>query len=248
VPASDALTLLLFYAARELLFNVVKHAQVNRAQLEVRHRDGYVHLIVSDPGVGFDPTTVQAGGGGGVGLLSIRERLHLLGGCMDTAGTPGHGCRITLAAPVEPGGAHPVPPPSGRQGVQGVTAVAPGRPRKLRVLIVDDHTVVRQGLALALHQDPDIEVVGEAASGQRAVDLARELHPDVITMDISMPGMDGIEATRLIHAEASDIRIIGLSMYEARDQAAAICAAGAERSLTKSGPTEALLAAVRSVR
>jgi DNA-binding NarL/FixJ family response regulator len=112
---------------------------------------------------------------------------------------------------------------------------------------VDDDTVVRQGLALSLQSEPDIQIVGEAVDGQRAVELARQLRPDVVIMDISLPGMDGIEATRAIHAELPDIRIIGLSVFEESGQAAAIQAAGAVRYLAKSDPAEALLAAVRTV-
>ena len=89
--------------------------------------------------------------------------------------------------------------------------------------------------------------MGEATDGQTAVALARQLRPDVITMDIAMPGMDGIAATRAIHAEFPAIRIIGLSMFEEPDRAAAITEAGAVRYLTKSGLIEALVAAVRTV-
>ena len=251
VPTSEAVSLLLFQSVRELLFNTVKHAQVTMARVKVQHSNGYVILVVSDSGVGFDPQALPMSIGGGFGLFSIRERLQFLGGCMEIASAPGHGCRVTLSAPLHhrrPEG-HPTPPLSEQvDGLQGAEAAEPaGGPRKIRVLLVDDHTVVRQGLALSLQQEPDIEIVGEAADGQSAVELARQLHPDVITMDISMPGMDGIEATRAIHAESPDIRIIGLSVFEAPDRAAAIREAGAVRYLTKSGPPDALSTAVRTV-
>ena len=79
--------------------------------------------------------------------------------------------------------------------------------------------VMRQGLAGLLRAEPDIEIIGEASDGQSAIDLIRELRPDVVLMDISMPGMDGIQATRIIHKELPEVRIIGLSMFQEGEQA-----------------------------
>ena len=81
----------------------------------------------------------------------------------------------------------------------------------IQVLIVDDHSVVRQGLRIFLDMDRDICIVGEAKSGASAVQLARELRPDVILMDLLMPGMDGITATRIIRRELPDVEIIALT-------------------------------------
>jgi DNA-binding NarL/FixJ family response regulator len=92
----------------------------------------------------------------------------------------------------------------------------------------------------------DIEVVAEASDGQAAVDLVRSLQPDVVTMDVSMPGMDGVEATRLIHAEFPQVSVIGLSMFEESERAQAMRDAGAVTYLTKSGPPTALVSAIRA--
>ena len=81
-------------------------------------------------------------------------------------------------------------------------------------MLADDHAVVRQGLAQLLQKESDIEVVGAAADGQEAVELAARLLPDVILMDISMPKLNGVEATNTIHKDFPEIRIIGLSMFE----------------------------------
>ena len=106
--------------------------------------------------------------------------------------------------------------------------------------------VMRQGLAGLLRVEPDIEIIGEASNGQSAVNLIRELRPDVVLMDISMPGMDGIEATRIIHKEFPEVRIIGLSMFQEEAQQAAMREAGAVAYMTKSGPSEALIEAIRT--
>ena len=84
------------------------------------------------------------------------------------------------------------------------------------ILLADDHRVVREGLRTLLSQEADLSVIGEAADGREVVELARSLHPDVIIMDIAMPEMNGIEATRLIVAENPAIRVVALSMYADR--------------------------------
>ena len=81
----------------------------------------------------------------------------------------------------------------------------------IRLLIVDDHGVVRQGLRMFLSLDPDLEVVGEAENGEEALEMARELQPDVILMDLLMPVMDGIEATKAIRAELPEVEVIALT-------------------------------------
>ena len=109
---------------------------------------------------------------------------------------------------------------------------------------MDDHTVVRQGISALLSFHSDIEVVGEAGDGQEAVEKARQLLPDVILMDINMPGMDGIQATRIIRSEFPYVRIIGLSMHDKEDQADQMIQAGASAYCTKDGSTDELLSAI----
>ncbi len=116
---------------------------------------------------------------------------------------------------------------------------------KLRVVIVDDSSVVRAVLRRIVQQTPDIEVAGEAGDGVEAIEQASRLRPDTVVMDISMPRMNGIEATRRISASLPEVRVIGLSMHEADDMARAMTAAGAVAFLSKDGPTDELLAAIR---
>ncbi len=116
----------------------------------------------------------------------------------------------------------------------------------MRVLLVDDHAVVRKSLAHYLSAQSDIEVVGEAADGEMAVEMARELTPDVILMDVSMPIMNGIDATRLIHGEFPDIRIIGLSVFDPAARMSAMMSAGAAGYVSKAEAPEMLLAVMRA--
>ncbi len=116
---------------------------------------------------------------------------------------------------------------------------------KIRLLLAEDHTILRQGMSLLLSQESDIEVVGEAADGEAAVKLASQLRPDVILMDLGMPRMDGIEATRVICRNLPQVKIIGLSVYNEMERADAMLAAGASMYLTKTRPAQDLIAAIR---
>ncbi len=106
--------------------------------------------------------------------------------------------------------------------------------------------ILRQGLAGLLREEDDIELVGEASDGKMAVEMVRRLQPDVVIMDISMPVMNGIEATRIITHEMPDVRVIGLSMHDVDDMATAMRNAGAVGYLTKGCPSEQLFHAIRS--
>ncbi len=250
----------LLQAVRELLFNVVKHAGVREARVELaRSPEGRVSVSVSDSGAGFEPSSVLAPGqpAGGIGLFSMRERLDVIGGGMKIESAIGNGTRVTVWVPAD-GERSTIPTAastSSRSSEEADTAVRRAARRhatphgvsgKIRVLLVDDHAVVRNGIALQLLQQPDIEVVGEAADGRNAVALVRSLRPDVVTMDVNMPGMNGVDAARAIHAEFPGTRIIGLSMSDESEQGAAMRNAGAEHYLSKSESLDKLLAAIRA--
>ena len=115
------------------------------------------------------------------------------------------------------------------------------------ILLVDDHRIVREGLRTLLGQQPDLEVVGEAADGRDAVTQARLLRPDVVVMDIAMPELNGVEATRLILAELPQARIVALSMYADRRFVAEILRAGALGYVLKDGAFEELALAIRTI-
>jgi len=117
----------------------------------------------------------------------------------------------------------------------------------IRVLLVDDQQIVRQGLATILKYAPGIEVVGEAGDGEEAIRLARELVPDVVLMDLKMPGLGGIPATRRICAMAPTIHVIILTTYDADDMVFEGIKAGARGYLLKDASSETLVEAIHGV-
>ena len=116
----------------------------------------------------------------------------------------------------------------------------------IRLLIVDDHPVVRAGLVGMLSDEPGFEVVGEASDGERAARMAAATRPDVVLMDLRMPGVGGVEATARITAE-SDTKVLILTTYESDDQILAAIEAGASGYLLKASPQAEIVAGIRSV-
>jgi two-component system response regulator NreC len=119
--------------------------------------------------------------------------------------------------------------------------------RKIRILLADDHAMVRQGFRMILAAQPDMEIVGEAGNGREAVELASELKPDVVVMDVAMPELNGIEATRRIMDNVPRTRVLALSMYKDSVYVREILRAGARGFLLKDAIDRDLLAAVRAV-
>lgn len=140
---------------------------------------------------------------------------------------------------------HPEPLPLAKS--QESIDHGPAKVKRKRVLLVDDHKAIRDGLKLLMQGQPNIEVVGEAADGREALELARLLRPDVIIMDISMPVMNGIDATRRIKAEISGIRVIGLSMFEDEQASSTMRNAGADGYVIKTAPPVELLKAIHGL-
>ena len=249
-PADADLRAFLFEAVRELLLNVAKHSGQQIAQVVVRREVGNIEIRVEDDGKGLDQKALRnyVQEGARFGLFSIKQRLEMMGGSMSVESGPGHGTRVTLRAV---GGPEPAKVEAVAEPVAGVVRSerprpVGARPGRVRVVIADDHRIFRQGLVALLRAEGNIDVVGEAADGAEAVDMARALRPDVVIMDVSMPKMNGIEATRQITAELPGLRVIGLSMHEDETIAASMREAGAVDFVTKGGPSDTLISAVLS--
>jgi PAS domain S-box-containing protein len=237
----DTMADVLFQAVRELLLNVLKHARVSEAVISVEKREGDEWLIaVEDHGVGFDPNVMRhRATDEQFGLFSIQERMEAISGWCRIHSIPGRGTRIELGLAM--GGDEEAPSRrktiSQPRAIDGDISTAGSRSR---VLLVDDHAMVRQGLRSILETYADLEIVAEAVDGEEAVSLAYRLQPDVVLMDVNLPGLNGIEATHRIKQAWPHIVVIGLSVQSSPQTIQALADAGGAALLSKEQATEEL--------
>jgi PAS domain S-box-containing protein len=243
-PALDntPLKTFIFRSIQELLFNIVKHSGTNRARIVLYGSNSGISITVIDYGKGFKPGVLKETSAG-FGLLTISERASYIGGNLKIESVPEKGSRFTLTVPLHTANTGATVEHDSETLLKNKDVTAPATV-KTRVLLVDDHTVIRQGLIKLLNAQSNIKVVGEAANGQEAIEQTRIIKPDLILMDISMPVMDGIEATRRIKAEFPYVRVIGLSMHMDEQSAKSMQYAGAENYLVKTATPKELLQAI----
>ncbi|MFP4550749.1 MAG: response regulator [Spirochaetales bacterium] len=242
-PHDPSVSVFLFRSCQELLLNVVKHAQTDQAYVSLCMDPDRTELEVRDEGRGWVEAIDR--GDDSFGLFSIRERAEHLGGSMEITSSPESGFLVRVQVPFSEAPRH-----ESEAGADcGHRSATPtqheaGAGPKLRILLVDDHVVLRSGLRSVLDGHPEFDIVGERSDGQGAIEAAEALSPDVILMDVGMPIMNGIEATREVKRLRPQTRVIGLSMYDDEPTRRLMREAGAEAYLLKSGPTEKLLAAL----
>ncbi|HJT20471.1 MAG TPA: PAS domain S-box protein, partial [Nitrospira sp.] len=259
LPLSDDQAGLLFQSVRELLMNAVKHAKIGRALVKVDRDDRLLTVAVQDEGIGFDAGSALEKSADKFGLFSIRERMYALGGSFTIASAPGKGTTATLTLPLALGGEaagtlhvrrdalNKTEPPFETASKSASRMTHHVSRSQIRVLLVDDHAMVREGLRTLLNGYPEIEVVGEAGDGEAAIEEARRLLPHVVVMDVNMPRMDGIEATRHITRLLPGSAVIGLSVNASHHMQAAMKAAGGRTLLTKESAAESLYLTIKTV-
>ncbi len=175
----------LFRSVQELLLNVVKHANAGKIVVSAARSGEEIRITVADDGVGFDPGDVMEIGArmAGFGLFSIRERIASIGGRFR-------------------GGERAARRNAGRPDCAPRVIRIEGRTHRMTtILLVDDHQLLREGLRSLLTSHPGMSVVGEAQNGRRAVELVKQLRPDIVIMDVTMPELNGVDATRQVKAE-----------------------------------------------
>jgi signal transduction histidine kinase len=262
LPLPEADAVLLFHSIRELLFNVLKHGKTDRASVSMRYAQNVLSITVSDHGCGFDVSSSSDGRSDRFGLLSIQERMTALGGTLDLQSEPGKGTVASLHLPFTASCQSTeaqVAGGDGRTPLQDTTPLQAPEPgsatpssaeadilNPLRVMIVDDFDLVRKSLRSLLEPHADLTVVGEASSGEQALQLACSLNPDVVVMDMHMPGWNGAESTRRILKERPATVVIGLSIQTDSDIAKSMLDAGAAAFVAKEFAVNELYATLRA--
>jgi DNA-binding NarL/FixJ family response regulator len=248
IPDEDIV--FLFDTARELCFNIVKHAHVKEGRMTLqRTAQDRLRVSIADDGVGMDleqqdlPISIN----GGLGLGAIRDRLALIGGELHVISSVGQGFCADITMPYALTASSRPMHLLERQKDKVIAGAGSSPPvKKIRVMLVDDHAVVRDGLKMILLDESDIDVIGEAGDGEKAVKMAGKLMPDVILMDVNMPKMSGIESTKLIKQSFPEICVIALSINDDPGTNNAMIEAGASAYLNKSGSADKVCQMIRA--
>ncbi len=226
--------LALFRVGQESVNNAVKHAKATSVDVLLSKEVNSVVLKVRDNGVGFSPASQ---GNSGLGLSQMRERVVQLNGYLEVLSTPGHGTTVVARIPF---------------GMTATIAHERGyrmEPSQLplRILIVDDHQMFREGIRRRLEQEPDITVVGEAASAEDALAKVAQTNPTIVLLDIRLPRVSGIELARRLRQQWPDLKILVLTGYDFDQYVRAVARVGVSGYLLKTAPQDAVVQAIREV-
>ncbi len=238
----ENINVMLYQCVRELIFNIIKHAHVSEAVLIFSTVKGQSQIQVNDLGRGFvmsDTHGKKDDKAGGLGFFSVRERLRAIGGTYHIESNPGQGTSVTLTIP--------------HQKIKsfissnGHTTESPtGQKASFKILVVDDHKLVREGIVNALSAEKDISVIGQAENGLEAVSKVSELKPDIVVMDLNMPVMNGSEAARMLRKKKFKVKIIIISVNADKQSESAVLESGANAFLSKSCDLDELLRVIRT--
>ena len=219
-----AIKIALLRTLQEALSNATRHGKGADVQVELDGAGDRLRLRVSDHGPGFDTRLAERSGG--LGLAGMRERAELLGGAFEVDSAVGVGTTVQACWPLS------VPDR--------------GMSDSIRVVVADDHPLFREGVITSLRAVPDVDVVGEAQNAEEAVRVVRDELPDVVLLDVTMPG-GGIEAARKIASACPATRIVMLTVSEDEDDLLEAMKAGASGYVLKGVSARELASVVRSV-
>ena len=225
-PLAAEIQIALYRIAQEGLNNISKHAAASEVVLKLTFQSQSVLLSIQDNGRGFDSANVQPHS---LGLGIMRERAEKIGATLIIDSQIGKGTVIRVHCPLA----------GDKKGIMG-------EEKQINVFIVDDHAVVRSGLAAFLSVFDDLQLVGEAGSGAEALQKCQETAVDVVLMDLMMPEMDGAETTRLIRQQCPWIQVIALTSFPEEKLVQDALKAGAISYLLKNVTADELAAAIRA--
>ncbi len=243
---SSEIELVIFRVVQEALTNIHRHSQSKTAVIRLARDEAGVSIEIQDHGKGMPAERlieIQSHGSG-VGIRGMRERVRQLKGEMKI-GSDGTGTKVCVTLPVSQSSRrkNPTVAITGQSGAAPEDAMHGG----LRILIADDNESVRRGIAALISEEARWQVCGEASNGQQALEMARQLRPDLILLDISMPDIDGLEIARRLRRDRSDIRILIMSQLDTSKMLPAATDAGANACLDKSQIGNDLLLILKSM-
>ncbi|MBA2679946.1 MAG: response regulator [Ktedonobacteraceae bacterium] len=236
---STAVEVAILRIMQEALHNIYKYASAHAVHVDLEYNAQDVRLLINDDGVGFDPQqrlTESSVMSSGFGLIVMSERARAAGGQLHVSSWPGNGTRIEAVFSREL-----------RESVTDTVNVRSQAPLIARILVVDDHMLIRQGLIELLKKIEGLSVIGEAGDGDAAVDAVRRLHPDLVLMDMRLPGIDGAAATKQLLSEYPDLHIIMLTNSDDKNDLARAIEAGAHGYILKEASIEQLAETIRAV-
>jgi PAS domain S-box-containing protein len=240
----------LFRVVQEALTNVMRHSGAKKVWIEVTEGPSALHIAVRDEGKGIAPSkpgSPERKARLGVGILGMRERLRQLGGGLEIQSGP-WGTEVLAYVPIVR---------SARIETEALPGAEPGGPSAAHVpgetsakhciLIADDHEVTRQGIKTLLAEQPDLEVCGEAADGLEAIDKTRDLNPDLLILDLSMPGAGGLTVARRVRQIDPDTKILVFTTHSYPGLENMVKAAGCQGYVQKANASQELVAAARAI-
>jgi two-component system NarL family sensor kinase len=242
----------LFRVLQESLTNVHRYSGSPNAEIRIFQSGNKVHLEIVDHGKGVKAGTDRPSFAGaptlGVGIPGMRERIRQLGGQLEVEFS-NEGTRVHASLPVQGSGEEPVEQSSELfRDKENFQASARQRPDlRKRILIADDHEVMRRGLRGLVESQEEWSVCGEAIEGNEAISKTRELHPDLLILDVSMPGVSGIEAALQILKDDPDMKILFFTMYDSPQMMREISNVGAWGYVAKARAGNDLVDAVRII-
>ena len=223
-PVDGFIAIAVYRVAQEALTNAARHSGATHVEVSFERVDGLLTLTVQDNGRGFDPEMLQTQNE--FGIAGMRERANLLGGELDILSQAGGGDLDSFDSAAK------------RYYWRGDL---------IKVMLADDHSIVRAGLRRIIEDAGDMEVVIEAADGREAIEMSRQTPPDVAVVDISMPGLDGLEVINQLLIDSPGLPVLVLTMHEEEQYVIRTISAGARGYITKRSAPEQLVKAIRQL-
>ncbi len=251
-PLSEIIEENLLRIGQEAVTNAVKHAGASAVKIELHFTPQQVILQIHDDGKGFDPETCTGPKDGHFGLLGIKERTERMGGQVQITSAPHSGTTIRVEIPAQPQNGNGAHHGDRTMATPKRHYPATARPHeektpKSAVLVADDHYVVRMGVTAIINNEPDMEVVAEAANGTQAVGMYRQHQPDLVLLDSRMPLKSGVQAAQEIRQSNGAARIVMLTAFDGDEDIHKALTAGAQGYILKNATGEQLIPALRAV-